>query len=335
MDFQPILNQYRAGYLECMHYGIACVVDEEGISHVIGNPDWYSFYRSASKPIQSLPTLMEGLHEKYSLTKEETAIFSGSHWGEKRHVELLESICQKTGLNENDMVMLPTYPLNGDVKSELIRNGMPPRKIYHNCSGKHLSLMLLSRELGENPKDYWQVNSKAQTAILRVVSQMTDVSADQIHIGVDGCGVPVYGVPIHAIAKSFLRLACPDLVKDQSLAAAICDNRSCIQAAPMALDGEKGPCACMSRTGDIIAKAGALGVYVFGCESERLAVVVKMSDGSDAKAAFCATSILENLGYSDLNMLRDLKQICPAEIYNDNRILVGHQEFTAAEAFAK
>lgn len=334
MDFQPILNQYRAGYLECTHYGIACVVDEEDNKHTIGNSDWYSFYRSASKPIQSLPTLMEGLHEKYSLTKEETAIFSGSHWGEKYHIGLLESICEKTGLREDDMIMLPTYPLNNDEKTKLLQRGMPPRKLYHNCSGKHLALMLLSRELGEDTKNYWKLESKAQSAILHVISQMTDIPIEKIHIGVDGCGVPVYGVPIHAIAKSFLRLACPELLKDRTLAAAIQYNRSCIQAAPIALDGEKGPCACMSRTGDIIAKAGALGVYAFGCESKRLGVVVKISDGSDAKAAFCAKSILEQLSYQDSAMLQDLRRICPSDIYNDNRILVGKQEFIHTEFMA-
>ena len=327
MEFVPLIKQYRGGYHECTHYGNICIVDENGIRFSAGDPDWYSFYRSASKPIQSLPTIMEGLHEKYGLTDAETAIFSGSHWGEQYHVQLLESICQKTGLREEDMIMDPTYPLNNEEKTRLIRNGQSPRKIYHNCSGKHLSLMLLSRELGEDVKDYWKIESKAQGRILEVISKMTDTSIANIRIGVDGCGVPVYSVPIRAIALSFLRLACPDLIKDSSLALAVKTNREFIGKNSRVLDGEKGPCAILSRTGDLITKAGALGVHGFGCASGRFGGVVKISDGNDQKSAFATMCVLEKLGFSDKEVLKDLKKVLPSDIYNDNKIHVGYQEF--------
>lgn len=323
--FEPILKQYRANYLECVHYGIACVVDEKGIRYSLGDPDWYSFYRSVSKPIQALPTLMAGLPEKYGLTDEETAIFSGSHWGEPHHIEILESIMTKTDLKEEDMIMLPTYPLNEEVKRDLLRKNMPPRKLYHNCSGKHLSLMLLSRELEGKVENYWKVNTPAQTAILNVIAKLADMKPEDIHIGVDGCGVPVYGIPIKDIAKTFLRVACPELIEDEELRKAVIFNRRCIKSNSSALDGKKGPCAVMSKTGDIVAKAGALGVYAFGSEKLRIGAVVKMSDGSDPKAAYCSAALLKQLGY-DSNMINDLETVLPSEIYNDNKIKVGYQE---------
>ena len=80
MEFEPVIKQYRGGMHECTYFGNICIVDENGVRASVGDPEWYSYFRSASKPIQSLPTIMLGLHEKYGLTDAEAAIFSGSHW---------------------------------------------------------------------------------------------------------------------------------------------------------------------------------------------------------------------------------------------------------------
>ena len=64
--------------------------------------------RSASKPIQVLPTLLAGLHKKYNLSEEEVTICNSSHWGSNHHIYVLQSIMEKTGLKEEDMIMNPT-----------------------------------------------------------------------------------------------------------------------------------------------------------------------------------------------------------------------------------
>ena len=87
-------------------------------------------------------------------------------------------------------------------------------------------MMLLARELGEPVSDYWIRGSRTQDEILSVISQMTNVPPDSIHIGVDGCGVPVYAVPFRAIASSYLRLQQPELIRDERLAEAVARNVS-------------------------------------------------------------------------------------------------------------
>lgn len=116
MNTQVLFNEYREGILECIHYGTVCVVNSQGILASAGDTDWLCFYRSASKPIQSLPVLLHGLDKKYGLTEEETAIFSGSHWADEEHVRILESILAKTELKEEQMVMLPHLPQSGRAK---------------------------------------------------------------------------------------------------------------------------------------------------------------------------------------------------------------------------
>ena len=90
MNTKVLFEEYRVDILECVHHGAACVVDKDGITAAVGDTDWTCFYRSASKPIQSLPVLIHGLDQKYGLTEEETALFSGSHWGDEEHVRVLE-----------------------------------------------------------------------------------------------------------------------------------------------------------------------------------------------------------------------------------------------------
>ena len=65
-------------------------------------------------------------------------------------------------------------------------------------------MMLLARELGEEVTGYWKRESRTQQEILGIISMMTDVAQEDIKTGVDGCGVPVYAVPFHSIATSYL-----------------------------------------------------------------------------------------------------------------------------------
>ena len=65
MNTQALFEEYREGILECIHYGTVCVVNSQGILASAGDTDWLCFYRSASKPLQSLPVLLHGLDKKY------------------------------------------------------------------------------------------------------------------------------------------------------------------------------------------------------------------------------------------------------------------------------
>ena len=61
--------------LDLIHYGYVCIVDED--SNVIfeaGDSEDFVFYRSASKPIQSLPVFKYGLDEIYGLTEKESGL---------------------------------------------------------------------------------------------------------------------------------------------------------------------------------------------------------------------------------------------------------------------
>lgn len=325
MQGVELIKQYRGELLEDIHMGRLCIVDENGVKLNYGDPESYAYYRSASKPIQSLPVSLLHLPEKFGLTDTEAAILSGSHWAERRHIEALESIMKKAELKEEDMIMLPVFPRDAEMNRYVIKNDLPKRKIYHNCSGKHLGLMMLARELGDDIGDYWKIESKAQQEVLKVISAMTDTAVSEIVIGTDGCGVPVYAVPMKNIARSYLKLACPDLIRDEKLRSAVECNRRYIHTAPYMLDATERASAIIDSTVDLIGKDGALGLYAVGISSLRLGIVVKINDGNDEKAVFCIKNVLKQLGY-DSSITDRLDKLIPDTIVNDNRFTVGRQE---------
>ncbi len=325
MKAEILFEEYREGILECLHYGAACVVDAHGVVASIGDPNWLCFYRSASKPIQALPVLLRGLHKKYGLTEEETAIFSGSHWGDADHIRVCESILKKADLREEDMCMLPTYPSRAANKEAMLRKNMPPRKIYHNCAGKHLALMLLARDLGESIPDYWKRESKTQTVIQEMIAYMSDTPMDDISIGVDGCGVPVFAVPFQRIARSYLKLSCPDLIPDADVRRAVEENMQRLHAYPNMIAGQNIVDSIITSNPDLVAKSGAMGVYAIGCKSKGLGIVFKTADGSHDEFAASAIEAFKQLNIAP-KTISEIEKYYPDTIVNDNQFIVGKRK---------
>lgn len=325
MDTKILFEEYRGDLIECIHYGMVCLVDKDGVVASVGDESWYCYYRSCSKPIQSLPIIERGLVKKYGLTEEETAVLSGSHWADPEHVQVLESILKKTGLNEEQMIMLPTYPNRPSEKMRLIREGKPPRKIYHNCSGKHIGMMMLAKEIGEPIEKYWVRGSRTQEEILQNLSILTDVPKDEIRIGVDGCGVPVYAVPFHTIAKSYLRLARPELIRDKKVRDAVTYSMKCIHKYPNMIAGKDVICSVLASNEDLIGKSGAQGVYAMGIRSKGLGIVLKIMDGSQEEFESGIVHILEQIDY-DPDVIAKLKAMYSNVILNDNKEKVGYRK---------
>ncbi|NLT57856.1 MAG: asparaginase [Clostridiales bacterium] len=320
---QSLLNEYRGGLLECFHPGSIAVYSEEGLVHGLGDTDFLCYYRSASKPIQSLPALALGLDEKYGLTDEELSIMSGSLWCGPRQVELMKSIMQKGDIRYETLIMQPGYPLGEVYALPLRAAGEPPSKLYHNCIGKHLALILIQRELGGPEADYYKIESAVQQKVLHYLAEMTDLPAADIQVGIDGCGVPVFAVPLEAMAKSFLRLAAPDLIASPEIAAAAVRNARILEQYPENLMDARALCGVLCRDANLIGKIGAQGVYALGLKKERIGVAVKLYDGVGANFPLVLARILELLDYQNSETIARLRSTFPPEVLNATGAVVG------------
>lgn len=315
---------YRGGLLDLTHYGYISVVDENGNEiYSAGNTDEVIFYRSASKPIQALPVIARNLDIKYGLTDEETVLFAGSHEGESFHISALKSIMEKAGLSEDDLIMKPTAPGNPAANEERIRQGLGKSRLYHNCSGKHAALMLIQRDMGVDVRDYWKVDSVGEREVLRTMSVFSEYPDEDVKIGIDGCGVPVFAYPVKNIAIAFKNLACPEKIKDDVLGEAAARYVPRINRYPLLIKGTGGLCSLLNATPNIIAKGGANGVYALGLKKERIGIVFKTVDGSDRCRPIVLREIFRQIGYRDALAEEVLDSFGCGIVVNDNGTPVG------------
>ncbi|MCL1795814.1 MAG: asparaginase, partial [Clostridia bacterium] len=258
-EYAQLVKEYRGDLLDLTHHGYVVVVDEHSkVIYHAGDPDAPVFFRSASKPIQALPVIERGLDRMYGLTDEETVLFAGSHAGEPAHLAVIERIMEKCGFHEDMLVMQPAVPAYAPANEARIRAGLPPRKLYHNCVGKHVALMLMQRALGARPCDYWKTDAPAELQMRAAIAKMSET--DRLEWGVDGCGVPVFAAGMRNIGIAFKNLACVDTIRDESLQRAVAAYAPRIHKYPHMMRGTGYMCSYLKEDPNIIAKGGALGV---------------------------------------------------------------------------
>ncbi|MEG1559796.1 MAG: asparaginase [Clostridia bacterium] len=323
-NYVPLVNEYRGKTLDLIHLGYLSAVDMNGkIILNAGDPNAIVYYRSASKPVQALPTIARHLDEKFGLTDEESVIFSASHAGEKFHISALESILKKTGLKEEMLIMKPAVPAYAPANEERIREGIPPRKLYHNCAGKHLSLLLLQRELGGELTDYYKNESLAQMEILRTIKEVGET--DTVELGIDGCGVTVFAVPVRSIATAFLNLAHPEKINDEALSNAAKRFIPRIHEYPRMIRGTNYICSILNMDPNIVAKGGANGVYGFALKKEGIGVSFKLIDGTQDCWPLIIKTVLQRLSALSDETRERIDLLSPEIITNDNDIVVGER----------
>jgi L-asparaginase II len=324
MGYDTLVEETRAGLVENVHTGIICGVNEKmkGI-YQVGNSDHKVFFRSAAKPIQALPLFLTNIIEKYGLTEQEAALFAASHRGETYHIRALESMLNKLPVEEDNLYCPPSYPLNIVPREEMIRAGKRKRRMYHNCSGKHAGFISLCRELGYPIEGYWKENHPLQEQIIQILSMLSEVPVSKINIGTDGCGVPVFAIPLRNMALTYLKLACPDLIKDLQLRNAVSKLTSIMNKQYSMIASDNFICSVLLEDKNIVAKGGAQGVYCFGLRNERLGFALKVVNGSEDVWPNIVASILEQIDYKHKETIQRLRYLKPSIVKNDAGIEVG------------
>lgn len=290
-----LTTESRGGIIENRHYGLICVVDEKGIVSCSGNHETVVYYRSSSKPIQALPLLVMGLDKKYGLSDIECAIMAGSNAGEPECTAVVESLMEKGGIREDDFVLGARYPDHPAAKEDAVRQGLAPRKVWHGCAPKHVATMLMQRELTGSIRDYHLPDSAAQRLIRHTMALFSETPYNKIAIGIDGCGVPVFGVPAYKIARAYLHLACPETLGEPYYAAAVVRMMDLMHQYPTMVRGSNYLCTLLNTFPNVVAKGGASGVYAFGLRKERLGVMLKIGDGTETSWQVIIREILRQV----------------------------------------
>ncbi len=319
-----LIEEYRGELLECVHRGYICCVNEDGqVVYSIGDPGFVTFMRSSAKPIQAIPLIKRGIDTKYNLSNKEITVMTGSHRAEPFHVTALESIMDKVKIDEDELICLPTYPLSMNAKEEILRNGGEKRRIYHNCSGKHMGILTLCTDMNCDKREYWNINSPAQQEILSHISMISGYPREQIKVGTDGCGVPVFAMPMKNLAMAYMKMACPDTIGDELTRDAVIKLTKLMNENYEMVSGTDLICSLLLMDDNIVAKGGAKGVYCFGLRDERLGFSIKIIDGSEEEWPLIVASRLEQSNYKNKDTIDRLKRVFPRVIVNDNNKEVG------------
>ncbi|MDX6577484.1 MAG: hypothetical protein QOE96_3437 [Blastocatellia bacterium] len=328
-----LVEVWRGPIVESRHRGHLTAVDGGGQTvAALGLPETVTYIRSSGKPFQAMPLIVSGAADRFGFTEQEIAIACGSHSGEPVHVETVRSMLKKIGLDESALKCGVHEPFSAEVARELTRNQESPNVLQNNCSGKHAGMLALALHLGAPTESYDDSSNPVQQAIAKTVAEFSDSPLDQIALGVDGCGVPVFGVSVRAMALMYARLVAPS--ESLSTAArnackrivkAMVDFPEMVGGTKDRLDTE----LIKAGHGRLISKIGAEGVYTIGvlpCAEwpNGLGLALKIEDGDDHRARPPAViEALRQLNVLAANELEALASYAPTVIKNRRGERVG------------
>jgi L-asparaginase II len=312
---------WRGDLLESIHYGSLAVVDSAGrLLAWAGNPEHRTFIRSAAKPFQAMPLVVEGGIEEYDLSGEELALVCASHGGEPKHVAAAAALLRKGEFDETDLLCGTHTPFDERTAAELRQSGERPTVLHNNCSGKHAGMLLASQLLDFPPTEYTSPDHPLQKQIVQTIADFAALDPGEIGIGVDGCGVPTFYLSLYRAALAFARFAA--LARSESdegplarYAAGAHEIFDAMTGHPDYVAGSWSMTTPLMESfgGGLLAKEGAEGFYAVAVEpalasvvAERLGfdepvglgLALKIADGSMTRGRDSAViHTLEQLGF--------------------------------------
>ena len=326
----------RGGRLESAHRAFAAAVDSEGrVLARLGDPRHGVFIRSAGKPFQALPLLEAGGERAFKLGNDDIALMCASHGGEPRHVRVARRLLRRGGFSERHLACGVQWPMNEDCARRLSERRKRPTELHNNCSGKHAGLLLACRIYGYPARGYFEPDHPIQREVVKRVSRLCGVPADEIPIAVDGCNLPVFFLPLSALAAGYASLFRDELPGES--AAAGSGRRRVVEAMTASPDMVAGLGRFTSDflragRGAWIGKEGAEGVYAVGVRgSERTAgkamgLALKIEDGSVRSRDAVTVAILERLGLLPARALAQLSNWAQPVVRNARGRVVGSIE---------
>jgi len=299
---EPLVEVTRGSITESRHRGHIVAVEPDGkiVAH-LGVPETVTYQRSSAKPHQAIPLIASGAADRFGFTEREIALACASHSGEPIHTEVAASMLNKIGLEPGALKCGIHEPFSPEVSRQLREKGEEPNVLQNNCSGKHAGMLALALHLGAAIETYDQPNNPVQLAIARTIAQFSGVPLEDIAVGVDGCGVPVFGVTVKAMALMYARLVSPPAEFDDKTRDACTRIVLAMTTYPELIGGTSDRLdteIMRAAKGRLVSKVGAEGVYTAGvlpCEDWPLGfgLAFKIEDGDDHRER--PTVVIESL----------------------------------------
>jgi L-asparaginase II len=338
MSHPVLVEVLRGGSVESRHRGSLAIVDAAGRVHTaLGDIEQPVFPRSAVKLLQALPLVASGAADAFGLTDTELALACASHSSEPEHVATAAGVLAKLGLTEAALECGTHWPTREPVLKAMVARGEVAGPLHNNCSGKHAGFVCLgcqlARQAGLEPEAFVRGYVGPEHPVMREVtaalSAATGVDAEAAPRGTDGCSIPTYALPLHALARGFARVGSGEGLSPAHAAAAR-RLRQAVARAPFMVGGSsRFDTRVMELLGErLCCKIGAEGVYCAALPELDLGVALKIDDGAARAAEAAMAAVALHLMALDAEARSLLLGYADAPLHNWRGIHVGQLRAT-------
>lgn len=295
-NYYPVIlvEHIRDGLVEQEHSGFV-VLKMANAFKEFGDTQKYPFYlRSCAKPLQAALLIDEKLDEELGLTSEEIAIACASHAGEDCHIQSAKSFMYKADICEGWIRCGLHSPLAKSITCD------EPTVFHNNCSGKHILMLALAKHFGFDVKTYYEKNHPLQLMIKKKVYELCEYN-DETPVSTDGCGVPIFSMPLKNMLSGFLNLFCAK--KYLKIKNAFLNN-------PYIIGGEdRLDTKIMQGAPNCIAKVGAEGLCIVVNTLTNEGFIVKILDSDMNAREFVVLNLMNKLGWGHFKINCDIKTL--------------------------
>jgi L-asparaginase II len=295
---EVLVKVFRGDLIESIHRGHIAVVNANGeLLYSVGDPGEVIYARSSMKPLQAIPIVETGAAEHFNFDNADLSLTCASHNGEDQHTVRVQSILERADLSISDLQCGTHNPRWEETYEALVKTGGQVTPVYNNCSGKHSGMLATAKHMNESTNNYYKLDHPVQIRIIEAISELTEVPKNEIKIGIDGCGVPVHGVPLLNLALGFAKMADPRLLSNKRQEA-VNKITTAMMEAPEMVGGTDRFCSDFMRIldGRMFGKAGAEGVYCIGDKETGIGIALKIEDGNGRATSPVAVEVLTQLG---------------------------------------
>ncbi|MDH3712271.1 MAG: asparaginase [Gammaproteobacteria bacterium] len=333
----PVLVEIRRGdAIESWHRGALAVLNSAGETLVaLGDTDRAIYPRSAIKPLQAIPLVESGAAHRFALDDAQISLACASHGGEPMHVLAVQDWLHSLSLDSSDLACGAHTPLYAPAAAALLAQGRSATALHNNCSGKHAGFLTLTRHFGAAIDGYIERDHAAQLAWRDTLRELADDDLSVRPRGVDGCGIPVIGIPLRSMALAMARFADPrglGPVRSE----AVVRIQQALTAEPLMMAGTGRLCTetIHLTQGRALIKTGAEGVYAGAVPASGLGIALKIDDGN-RRAADCAiATVLRRIDALHDDEWHQLQPLACPPIENVAGMTVGSTEAAQVLSFS-
>lgn len=275
----------RGDFVESLHRGLGVITAPDGsVEFAVGDADTPVFPRSSLKPLQAVAAIRAGAR----LRDGGLAVVCSSHSGEAMHVAAVTGVLAEAGLGTEVLRNTPSLPINEAAMLAWVAAGRGKESIVQNCSGNHAGMLAACVAQGWELETYLDPAHPHQVLTEQVAEEYFEEQVTAL--AVDGCGAPVWALPLQGLARAYGRLAAAGEGTDREVADAM-------RAHPELVGGTgRDVTHLMQDAPGLICKDGAESVYACGLPDGR-GLAVKIVDGGDRARRGLLAELLRRTGY--------------------------------------